>query len=128
MPKWLDTRGNAIIAIFICDRCKMKRPIIEAMPDPNFPGLKVCNRGCADQKDPYRLPARQTERIALRFPRPDVSVAANDQGLVITPTGTEIPNGDPTEIYISTQNDSTNPQQNGNVQTISPNPTDNTST
>jgi hypothetical protein len=106
----------------------MKRPIIEAMPDPNFPGLKVCTRGCADQKDPYRLPARQTERIALRFPRPDVSVAANDQGLVITPTGTEIPNGDPTEIYISTQNDSTNPQQNGNVQTISPNPTDNTST
>jgi len=128
MPKWLDTRCNAIIAIFICDRCKMKRPIIEAMPDPNFPGLKVFNRGCADQKDPYRLPARQTERIALRFPRPDVSVAANDQGLVITPTGTEIPNGDPTEIYISTQNDSTNPQQNGNVQTISPNPTDNTST
>ena len=58
----------------------MKRPIIEAMPDPNFPGLKVCNRGCADQKDPYRLPARQTERIALQYPRPDESVAANDNG------------------------------------------------
>jgi hypothetical protein len=55
----------------------MKRPIIEAMPDPNFPGLKVCQQGCADEKDPYRLPARKTERIALQFPRPDVSVAVN---------------------------------------------------
>ena len=63
MPKWLDTTGNAVIAIFICDRCKMKRAAIEAMPDPNFPGLKVCTHGCADQKDPYRLPARKTERI-----------------------------------------------------------------
>jgi hypothetical protein len=72
MPKFLDTTGNASIAIFVCDRCKMKRAIVEAMPDPNFPGLKVCQQGCADQKDPYRLPARQTEKITLRFPRPDV--------------------------------------------------------
>ena len=75
MPRFLDTRGNSVIAIFICDRCKMKRPIIEARPDPNFPGLKVCAQGCADVKDPYRLPARKTERITLAFPRPDVSVA-----------------------------------------------------
>lgn len=74
MPRFLDTRGNASIAIFICDRCKMKRPIIEAMPDPNFPGLKVCQQGCADDKDPYRLPARQTERITLQYPRPDVNL------------------------------------------------------
>jgi len=122
MPRFLDTRGNAVIAIFICDRCKMKRPIIEAMPDPNFPGLKVCQRGCADQKDPYRLPARKTERINLQFPRPDVSVAANDNGLVVTPTGTNIPGGNPTEIYISTQNGNDIPQQNGNTNIISPSP------
>ena len=122
MPKWLDTRGNTLIAIFICDRCKMKRAIIEAQPDPNFPGLKVCQQGCADQKDPYRLPARQTERIALQFPRPDVNVAANDDGLVITPTGTEIPGSDQTQIYISTQNGSTVPSTNGNTDIITPVP------
>jgi len=122
MPKWLDTRGNTLIAIFICDRCKMKRAIIEAQPDPNFPGLKVCQQGCADQKDPYRLPARQTERIALQFPRPDVNVAANDDGLVITPTGTEIPSSDQTQIYISTENGTTVPSTNGNTDIITPVP------
>ena len=122
MPKWLDTRGNTLIAIFICDRCKMKKAIIEAQPDPNFPGLKVCQQGCADQKDPYRLPARQTERIALQFPRPDVNVAANDDGLVITPTGTEIQGSDQTQIYISTENGTTVPSTNGNTDIITPVP------
>jgi len=122
MPRFLDTTGNAVIAIFICDRCKMKRPIIQAMPDPNFPGLRVCQEGCADQKDPYRLPARKTERITLQFPRPDVSVAANDNGLVVTPTGTNIPGGNPSEVYISTQNGNDIPQQNNNINIISPSP------
>lgn len=53
----------------------MKRPITEQIKDPNFPGLKVCTHGCADEKDPYRLPARKTEKITLAFPRPDESVA-----------------------------------------------------
>jgi len=91
----------------------MKRPIIEAMPDPNFPGLKVCTQGCADDKDPYRLPARKTERINLQYPRPDVSVADNDNGLVT---------GKDNELYISTENSTATPQQNGNVDTISPSP------
>ena len=109
MPRFLDTTGNALIAIFICDRCKMKRPIIEAMPDPNFPGLKVCTHGCADEKDPYRLPARKTERINLQYPRPDVSVAANDNGIVTA---------DQNEVYLSTENGSDVPQQNGNTNII----------
>jgi len=61
MPRFLNTEGNAVIAILICDRCRMKRAIVEAMPDPNFPGLKVCQQGCADEK--YRtdcLHARQS--------------------------------------------------------------------
>ena len=127
MPKWLDTRGNTLIAIFICDRCKMKRAIVEAQPDPNFPGLKVCQQGCADQKDPYRLPARQTERIALQFPRPDVSVATDDNGLVTTPAGTEIPSGDPSEWYISTENGSSVPSTNGNTDIITPVPSNSSS-
>jgi hypothetical protein len=44
------------------------------MPDPNFPGMRVCKEDL-DNFDPWRLPAIQTENIALRFPRPDVSVA-----------------------------------------------------
>ena len=127
MPRFLNTEGNASIAIFICDRCRFKRPIIEARPDPNFPGLKVCQQGCADQKDPYRLPARKTERITLQFPRPDVSVATNDNGLTITPTGTNIPHGNPSEIYISTENGTTIPQQTGNTDIISPSPNPSTS-
>ena len=71
MPRFLNTLGNSDIAIFVCDRCKMKRPHSEARNDPNFPGLRVCGQGCADEIDPYRLAARQTERITIRFPRPD---------------------------------------------------------
>jgi len=111
MPRFLDTRGNAVIAIFICDRCKMKRPIIEAMPDPNFPGLKVCQQGCADQKDPYRLPARKTERITLQFPRPDVSVAVDDTGLVT---------GGDEQFTISTEGNTQTPEQTGNNDIITP--------
>ena len=77
MPRFLDTRGYWTVAIAVCDRCKMKRPHANMRSDPNFPGLRVCDQGCADNLDPYRLPARQTEKIALRFPRPDVSVAAD---------------------------------------------------
>lgn len=74
MSKWLDTRGNTTLTIAVCDRCKMKRAYDNLAPDINYPGLRVCNEGCADEKDPYRLPARQTERITLRFPRPDANL------------------------------------------------------
>ena len=100
MSKWLDTRGMTSIAIAICDRCKMKRPLAVMQPDPNFPGLRVCDQGCADRRDPYRLPARQTERINLRFPRPDESVAATDNSiinqdgaLISTQSSGSLPNG-----------------------------------
>ena len=82
MPMFLDTEGYSDIAIAICDRCRMKRPHATLGPDINFPGLMVCEENCRDEKDPYRLPARQTERINLRFPRPDVSVAAIQDNLV----------------------------------------------
>ena len=111
MPRFLNTEGNAVIAIFICDRCRMKRPIIQAMPDPNFPGLKVCQEGCADEKDPYRLPARKTERITLQFPRPDVSVAANADALMTGPQE---------QFEISTEQNTSTPEQNDNKDVISP--------
>jgi hypothetical protein len=55
------------------------------MPDPNFPGMRVC-KDDLDQYDPWRLPAIKTENIALRFPRPDVSIALQPDH-VITENG-----------------------------------------
>jgi hypothetical protein len=62
----------------------MKRPYSVMTNDPNFPGLRVCDQGCADQKDPYRLPARQTEKIALRFARPNNLTTGDYGGYVIS--------------------------------------------
>ena len=74
MSVYLDTRGNSDLAIAICARCSRKFPRTHLRSDPNSPGLKVCSDDL-DQLDPYRLPARQADRIALEWTRPDVSVA-----------------------------------------------------
>lgn len=74
MPVYLDTRGNSVLSIAICDRCSRKFAYTDLMPDPNFPGMRVCKEDL-DNFDPWRLPARQTENISLRFPRPDVNIA-----------------------------------------------------
>ena len=68
--KYLETTGKQVLSVAICDRCKFKFPYEELQPDPNFPGLRVCSAD-TDWRDPYRLPARQTETITLRHPRPD---------------------------------------------------------
>lgn len=81
MGLFLDTRGLAWAGIALCDRCSRKFPIGELMPDRNYPGLRVC-KDDLDELDPYRLPARQTERITLPFVRPDVSVATDPAGLI----------------------------------------------
>ena len=109
MPKFLDTLGNSDIAIAVCDRCKMKRAHSVMRSDPNFPGLQVCDQGCADNFDPYRLPARKTERINIRFPRPDLSVAAENNQLITGGYGAYI---------ISTQSSSATPEADGNVDGI----------
>ncbi len=70
MPRFIDPSGLETYGIGICDRCSRKLPLGELFSDPNTPGLKVC-RDDLDQYDPYRLPARRTENIALRFTRPD---------------------------------------------------------
>lgn len=75
MPTFLDTRGRSTLAIGVCDRCSRKFPLEELQADPNFPGLRVC-RVDRDNFDPYRLPARQTEDISVRFPRPDTPLNA----------------------------------------------------
>lgn len=74
MPIYLDTRGNSVLSVAVCDRCRKKFAYTELYPDPNFPGMRVC-KDDLDNFDPWRLPARQTENIALRFPRPDTNIA-----------------------------------------------------
>lgn len=85
MPVYLDTRGNSVLSVAVCDRCNRKFAYTELMPDPNYPGMRVC-KDDLDQFDPWRLPAIQTENIALRFPRPDVSIALQPDH-VITENG-----------------------------------------
>jgi hypothetical protein len=81
MSLFLDTRGLTYAAIGCCDRCSRKFPLGELMPDRNYPGLRVC-KDDLDELDPYRLPARQTERITLPFVRPDVPIATSPYGLI----------------------------------------------
>ena len=109
MPIFLDTLGYSDIAIAVCDRCKMKRPHAVMRSDPNFPGLQVCNEGCADNFDPYRLPARKTERITIRFPRPDVSVAVDPNDLITTGSN---------QYVISPEQNTQTPENNGNLDSI----------
>ena len=79
MPVYLDTRGNSVLSVAICDRCRCKFAYVDLMPDPNFPGMRVCKEDL-DKFDPWRLPAIQTENIALRFPRPDTDIATGPIG------------------------------------------------
>jgi hypothetical protein len=82
MAKYLNTRGNANLAIGICSRCSRKFPIGDLMPDNNYPGLRVC-KDDLDMLDPYRLPARQPDNILLPFLRPDTPLGTNPNGLVV---------------------------------------------
>jgi len=81
MPLYLDTRGRSTLGIGICARCSRKMSLDDLHSDPNFPGLMVCDKDL-DQFDPYRLPARQSEDITLRFVRPDVSIATDPSGVI----------------------------------------------
>jgi hypothetical protein len=93
----------------------MKRAFSVLMADFNFPGLRVCDQGCLDQRDPYRLAARKTERINLRFPRPDVSVAVVPNAIVT---------GGTNSFDLSPAQNTQNPQNNGNLDTLSPSPSE----
>lgn len=124
MSKWLDTRGNTTLSIAICDRSKMKRAYDFLVADINFPGLRVCQDTCADQKDPYRLPARQTEKISLRFPRPDVDIGVVGDAITTDPnvgnniTPEMVPSPTPGEFGIAPET-SENPID-GNLDNLSP--------
>lgn len=77
MPRFINTIGRQHIAIAICGRCGLKHAYDDLVPDPNYPGVRVC-KDDKDVLDPYRLPARVTENIAVEYPRPDTPI--HDQG------------------------------------------------
>ena len=70
MSRYLPPRLDGTLTVAVCDRCKMKAYLDDLVSDVNSPGLRV-HAHCADLKDPYRLPARKTEVISVRYPRPE---------------------------------------------------------
>lgn len=113
MPRFLNTIGNSTLSVFICDHCHMKRPYSDMRPDGNIPALKVCSESCSDEFDPYRLPARQPEKITIRFPRPDTDVAENHSNIILDP---DMQNKD--DVGIATEQ--ANTPNDGNLDVLSP--------
>ena len=74
MGLWLHTEGDTVVAVAVCDRCKMKRHSTFLVPDPNTPGLRVCKDTCVDVYDPWRLAPRTTEDITVKGVRPEVAI------------------------------------------------------
>jgi hypothetical protein len=60
------------MTVAVCPRCQKKMYLGDMVKDPNN-GMWVCK---ADQDvfDPWRLPARKTEKINVDHPRPDVTL------------------------------------------------------
>lgn len=70
------------VALFVCARCQRELPYSESYADPDKgPSLRVCWRD-RDQLDPWKLPARQMEALAMQYPRPDVILSAPLEGII----------------------------------------------
>lgn len=68
--RFLDPTGQPTYGIGICGRCSRKMLLSALAPDPNYPGLMVCDED-RDEYDPYRLAPRAPDKIILPFNRPD---------------------------------------------------------
>ena len=78
---FLDPTGQPTYGIGICGRCSRKMLLSALEPDPNFPGLMVCEAD-RDQYDPYRLAPRAPDKIVLPFNRPDTPVTTRPAGVI----------------------------------------------
>ena len=81
MSLYLDPTGQTTFGIGICARCSKKFFLAELHPDPNFPGLMVCEAD-KDDYDPYLLPPRRPDQIVLPFNRPDTNIDTPPAGLI----------------------------------------------
>ena len=55
--------------------------LAELSPDPNYPGLMVCEKD-RDEYDPYRLAPRRPDQIVLPFNRPDTPINTHPAGVI----------------------------------------------
>ena len=55
--------------------------LAELAPDPNYPGLMVCEAD-RDDYDPYRLAPRRPDPIVLSFNRPDTPINTHPAGVI----------------------------------------------
>lgn len=78
---YLDPTGQSTYGIGLCARCSRKMFLSELSPDPNYPGLMVCEED-RDDYDPYRLAPRQPDKIVLPFVRPDTPINTRPAGLI----------------------------------------------
>ena len=85
--RFIDPSGEPTFGIGICARCSRKFKLAELKPDPNYPGLMVCEVD-SDQYDPYRLAPRKEDQIVLPFVRPDLPLGTQPSG-VIAQDGTQ---------------------------------------
>ncbi len=112
MSRFIDPSGRSTFGLGTCARCWRKFSLEDLHSDPNSPGLKVCLDDL-DDYDPYRLPARRTEDVTLRFYRTDEDLdagasvrlirrATEDEVIRATESGKErvIEDGLPEEIII----------------------------
>jgi hypothetical protein len=81
MALYLDPTGKTTYGIGICARCSRKMFLQELMPDPNYPGLMVCEEDL-DDYDPYRLAPRVPDQVILPFNRPDTSLVTDPEGII----------------------------------------------
>jgi len=83
--RFLDTRNEANLGIYTCQRCQTKRRYSQMTEDGNIKGFMVCRAdispGCWDTYDPLRLPAPPPDDLRLPFVRPDVNIAIEPDGL-----------------------------------------------
>ena len=79
--KFIDPSGQPTYGIGICARCSRKFPLAELSPDPNYPGLMVCQAD-KDDYDPYRLAPRAPDQIILPFTRPDTQINTHPAGVI----------------------------------------------
>ena len=81
MSKYLDPTGEPTFGIGLCARCSRKMLLADLSPDPNYPGLMVCEAD-KDDYDPYRLAPRAADKVILPFNRPDINIGANPAGAI----------------------------------------------
>jgi len=81
MSVYLDPQGQPTFGIGICGRCSIKFLLSELSPDPNFPGLMVCQYD-RDELDPYLLPVPPPDQIVLPFNRPDRNIDTHPSGVI----------------------------------------------